>query len=212
MCTWRSLPDAPSTVQPPRQVEKFQTFADEARSRLTIRTAGISSGVDHGAEPRRVAPGPQPSLIASYELPSMQKEHSSFIVKYLCPPLVERTLLFHPSTSSAFMSRATYAASRMFVARNDSGKNRPNTSYLIGVLSLVAAQTAHRPYWARSSLAPVNDFGSTIGNDAGMNLFREFGPGIRQTVKGHMPKFAFKIEERITRDQNLRQVVSSPAR
>jgi hypothetical protein len=100
----------------------------------------------------------------------------------------------------------------MFIARNDSGKNRPNTSYFIGLLSLVAAQTAHRPYWARSSSAPFNDFGSTIGNDAGLNLFREFGPGIRQTVKGHMPKFAFKIEERITRDQNLRQVVSSPPR
>jgi len=114
----------------------------------------------------------------------MQKEHSSFIVKYLCPPLVKRTLLYHPSTSTTFMGRATYAASRMFVGRNDSGKNRPNTSYFIGVLSLAAAQTAHRPYWARSSSAPFNDFGSTIGNDAGMNLFREFGPGIRQNLQG----------------------------
>ena len=212
MRTWRSLPDAPSTVQPPRQAEKFQTFAYEARSRLTIRTAGISSGVNFGTEFRRVTPGPQPSLIGSYELPSTENGSSNFIVKYLCPPLVKRTLLYHPSTSTTFMGRTTYSASRMFVARNDSGKNRLNTSYFIGVLSLVAIHSARRPIWARPSSAPFNDFGSTIGNDAGMNLFREFGPGIRQTVKGHMPKFAFKIEERITRNQNLRQVVSSPAR
>jgi hypothetical protein len=210
--TWKLLPDAPSTVQPPRQAEKFQTFAYEARSRLTIRTAGISSGINLGTELRRVTSGPQPSLIASYELPSTEKESSNIIVKYLCPPSVKRTLLYHPSISSAFIGRATYAASRMFIARNDSGKNRLNTSYFIGVLSLVAAQTAHRPYWARSPSAPLNDFGSTIGNDAGMNLFREFGPGIRQMVKGHMPKFAFKIEERITRDQYLKEVVSSRAR
>lgn len=212
MRTWRSLPDAPSTVQPPRQAENAQTFADEARSRLSIRAAGISSGVDRGAEPRLVAPGPQPSLIASSESPSMQKEHSSFIVKYLCPPLVKRTLLYHPSTSTTFMGRATYAASRMFVARNDSGKNRLNTSYFIGVLSLVAIHSARRPIWARPSSAPFNDFGSTIGNDAGINLFREFGPGIRQMVRGHTPRFALRIGERITHDQNLKEVVSSPAR
>ena len=211
MGTWRSIPDAPSTVQPPRQAEKFQTFAYESRSHLTIRTAGISSGQNPGTELRGVTPGPQPSLIASYELRFTQKESSNFIVKYSCPTLVKRTLLYHPSTSSTFMGRAAYAASHMFVARNDSGKNRLNTSYFIGVLSSVAIHSARRPIWARATSAPFNDFGSTIGNDAEMNLFREFGPGIRQTVKGHMPKFAFKIGERITHDQNLKEV-PSPAR
>jgi len=31
----------------------------------------------------------------------------------------------------------------------------------------------------------VKDFGSTIGNDAALNLFHELEPGIRQMVKGH---------------------------
>src|SRR5260370_7402690 len=33
---WRSLPDAPSTVQPPKQPQKFQTFVDEVRSPLPL--------------------------------------------------------------------------------------------------------------------------------------------------------------------------------
>jgi hypothetical protein len=37
-----------------------------------------------------------------------------------------------------------------------------------------------------------------------MNILREFGPGIRQIVKGHAPKFVSRIEERITNDQILR--------
>jgi hypothetical protein len=49
---------------------------------------------------------------------------------------------------------------------------------------------------------PFGDFGSTIGNDAGMNLFHEFGPGIRQMVIGHAPKFVFRIGERATPDQH----------
>jgi hypothetical protein len=45
-----------------------------------------------------------------------------------------------------------------------------------------------------------------------MNLFHEFGPGIRQMVKGHTPKFASRIGERITNQQIPRKVVSTPAR
>ena len=177
-----------------------------------MRVAGITSDLRRGTELRHVTPVPQPSSIPSDELLFTQKESRNFVVKYLCPPLVMRSLLYHPSTSNTFVGRSIYAASHIFVTRDDSGKRRLNTSYFLGVLSLVAAHTARRPYWARSASTPFNDFGSTIGNDAGINLFHEFEPGIRQMVKSHPPKFAFKIEERITRDQNLKEVASSPAR
>jgi len=45
-----------------------------------------------------------------------------------------------------------------------------------------------------------------------MNVFHEFGPGIQQMVKGLTPKFVSRIEERITRDQIPRVVISIPAR
>ena len=110
------------------------------------------------------------------------------------------------------MGRATYAASRIFIVRDNSGKGRLNTSYFLGALTSVAVSTAYRPYWARSSSATFNNFGSTIGSDAGMNLFHEFGPGMQQMVKGHIPKFASRIEERITNHQTTREVVATPTR
>jgi hypothetical protein len=206
----RSLPDAPSTVQPPTQAEKFQTFAYEARSSLTMRPTAIPSNVRRATELRYVTPAPQPRLIPSDQLLFTQKQSSNFIVKYLCAPSVKKNLLYHPSTSNTLIGRATDAASHIFVTRDDSGKRRLNASYFLGVLSSVAAHNASRPYWMRSNAAPFSDFGSTIGNDAGLNLFHEFEPGIRQMVKDHTPRFAFKIEERMTRDQ--KEVVSSPAR
>jgi len=45
-----------------------------------------------------------------------------------------------------------------------------------------------------------------------MNVFHEFGPGIRQMVKGLTPKFVSRIEERITPDQARRDIISVPAR
>lgn len=95
------------------------------------------------------------------------------------------------------MSRATYAGSRIFVTRDASGKGRLNTSYLLRALTSVAADTASRPYWRRSLGEPFSDFGSTVGNDAGMNLWREFRPGIEQLMKSHTPKFVSNIEARI---------------
>jgi hypothetical protein len=44
-----------------------------------------------------------------------------------------------------------------------------------------------------------------------MNLVNEFGRGMQQMVKGHLPKFASRIEERIT-NQTMREVVATPAR
>lgn len=108
------------------------------------------------------------------------------------------------------MGRAIDAASHIFVTRDESGKKRLNASYFLGILRLLAAHSTRRPYWARSTSAPFIDFGSMIGNDAGLNLFHEFEPGIRQMVKGHTPRFAFRVGERLSRDQNLKEVVSSP--
>ena len=156
--------------------------------------------------------GSQPSFAAFYKAGFTRKESSNFVGKYLYPRLLKQNLRYHPLTSRSFINRATYAASRIFVMRDDSGKRRLNTSYFLGVLSSVAAHNASRPYWMRSNAAPFTDFGSTIGNDAGINVFHEFGPGLRQMVRGHTPKFVFRIEERITPDHHLREVVSSPVR
>jgi hypothetical protein len=45
-----------------------------------------------------------------------------------------------------------------------------------------------------------------------VNVFHEFGPGIRQMVKGLTPKFVSRIEESIAHDQTPKNVVSLPAR
>lgn len=204
-----SLPDAPS-VQSPTQAEKFRTFIDEARSPLIFGAAGVNAGIMRETELGRLTPGGQPSLAALYQGALMQKESSAFFGKYLYPSLLKQDPRYYPSSSGSFLGRATYAASRILITRNDSGKRTLNTSYFLGVLTSVAITTAYRPYWMRSTSATFKTFGSTIGSDAGINLLHEFGPGIRQMLKGHMPKFVSRIEERITNEQTPRDVVATP--
>jgi hypothetical protein len=211
MRTWRSLPDAPS-VHPPTQAEKFHTFVNEARSPLTLGAVAVDAGAMRETELSPVTPGPQPSLTARYKVALIQKESSAFFGKYLYPSLLRQDPRYYPSTSSTFLGRATYAASRILITRNDAGNRALNSSYFLGVLTSVAIATAYRPYWARSTSATFKTFGSTVGSDIGIDLFHEFGPGIRQRLRGHAPKFVSRIEERIPHGQTPRDLVSTPAR
>jgi hypothetical protein len=196
---FQSLPDAPSSVQSPTLAERSHIFVNGARSPLTI-------------EPGHVLLGPQPSLIALYPAASFHERSSAFLARYLNPPVpVAQNSRYCASTSNSFVGRASYAASRIFVTVDDSGKARVNTRYFVGVLTSVASATAYRPYWARSTSDTLNNFGSTIGSDAGRNVFHEFRPGIEQMVKGLTPKFVSRIEQRITHDQSARSV-SVPAK
>jgi len=172
-------------------------LVNEARSPVTGGALGAS--------------GIQPGFIPHYETVFTQEDSSTFLDKYVYPSLLKRNLRYHPSTSGSFMGRASDAASRIFVSRDDSGRGRLNTSYFLGVLTSVAIHTAYRPYWARSTSATFNNFGSTIGSDAGLNLVNEFRPGILQMVKGYTPKFVSRIGAPITNDPPS-AVVPTPAR
>ena len=200
MTSMESLPDAPS-VQLPAHAERFHRFGEQANSLMKP-----------GARLGPVATGLQPSFATPYQPAFAQKESSTFVSSNPDPSLLRRTRLYHASTSNSFMGRATYAASRILFTRDDSGKKRLNTSYFLQALTSVASSTASRPYWTRSASSTFNNFGSTIGSDAGLNVYREFGPGIRQIVKNHTPKFVSGIGNRITHSHPSSKVVSSPAR
>jgi hypothetical protein len=132
------------------------------------------------------------NLVFYQEKPD-QNSSLDFFTRHLYPTLPKRNLNFHPA-SEGLVRRATDAASRTLVTRDDSGKTGLNTSYLLRMLTSVAKDTASTPYWRRRVGEPFSDFGSTIGNDVGMNVLHEFEPGIEQLLKNHTPKFVTAME------------------
>jgi hypothetical protein len=181
-----SLPDAPSALFA-SQGQRFGGFAEEVRSPLIFSAMG--------------APGfaRQDGLLFSDRMESRHRDPDAIFRKYLSSSSVKRQPGYGSAGGGNLVGRATHAASHSVVTRSESGKSRLNTSYLLRALTSVAKDTASTPYWRRSAGAPLNDFGSTVGNDAGRNLWREFGPGIERLAKNHTPVFISKIEERIGR-------------
>jgi hypothetical protein len=186
---WSSVPDAPSAV-----------FAREVPGSVSGGREPVLAGGESVAVGGMVSGGGHSSSLIFGAMGSegrQQGQSSDFFTKHLYS--AQRNVSYRPLAGGSLMGRATFAASRTFITRDPSGKGKLNTSYFLGVLSSALAHTAYRPYWRRSVGAPFSDFGSTVGNDAGMNLWHEFGPGIQQMMKSHTPKFVERIEESVER-------------
>ncbi len=176
-----ALPDAPSLQSTAPGLRPDVFFTDGRRPLEPGAAADVKMWAD---------------VFTASPAESGEKQSKTVFDKYLAAGSSKQRSSYQPS-SSGLMGRATNAASRVLVTRDDSGKGRLNASYLVRTLASVAADTASRPYWRRSVGEPFSDFGSTVGNDAGMNLWHEFRPGIEQIMKSHTPRFVSRIEERI---------------
>lgn len=197
-----ALPDAPSQVAL-TQPDRLKTMANQTRLPLATSTGATNADLLRATKATHLTPEAPLTVTALSNSGARQEKTGDFFSKYLSASRQQNSS-YEPSSSGKVMARATDAASRIFLTRAPSGKALFNAPYFMRVLTSVAAESASRRYRARSGTAPLSAFGSTVGNDAGMNLLHEFGPGIRQKVTGHLPEFVSRIGEHISRAQSRR--------
>jgi hypothetical protein len=171
------LPDAPSAVR--------------SKSETVFRTAMQQSwnSTALAANPAFIV---SVATAASYKLDASDEQVSNFLARELTAARTSQN--FKSVESGGLLGRAISAASSTFITRTPSGQARLNTSYFLGVLTTAVIHTAYRPYWNRPVSTPFSNFGSTVGNDAGVNLLHEFAPGLQQLMKSHTPRFVSRIE------------------
>lgn len=180
------LPDAPN-AQTLNRNEILRSFIDTTPQRLA--TPALVNG----------ASGLQPALRYDplhFDIETKSSQRDTTNPNAWTPALLKRNTVFRGSSSTSLVGRATDAALSVIVTRDDSGQRKLNTPYLLRVLTVATAHVADRPYWRRSVGQPFADFGSTVGNDAGMNVLRQFQPNLMELVKSHEPKFVSRIEQR----------------
>jgi hypothetical protein len=192
----RKLPPSVASPQGSKPPGDFLGSVNGAPSPLT-GAAGINLRTICETQLNCISARPKPLLYAPFQAVSSPRKATALLDKYLYPSLSEPSLRYHSSTNGSLIGRAAYAASRILVTRDAFGKSRLNTSYLLRALASMASAAAARPYWRRSPGEPFGDFVSTIGNESGMNLWREFRPGIEKLMKSHTPRFVSKIKERL---------------
>jgi len=82
-----------------------------------------------------------------------------------------------------FKRRATYAFSRIFVARKDSGGPTFNFSEFLGNGAATGISTLYYPAQDRSALGSFTNWGTQMAVDALGNELKEFWPDIHNKIK-----------------------------
>jgi hypothetical protein len=187
-----SLPDAPSALVL-TQAQPVQEISHQAHGPLSVAAVGMPVATTRFQAVLAFDPGQHTGQH------SEQSNSGALFFKRLYPTLNNPNLRYRPSDNDSVLGRATDAASRVLLTRDPSGKRKFNSTYFLRLATAVAADSASRKYRARSKTAPLSDCGSNVGNDTGMNLLHEFGPGLQQAVVSHLPKFVSRIQEHIVR-------------
>jgi hypothetical protein len=200
------LPDAPSSSAITDRL-RFEVFRENAVSPLTFASAGMNAALMQARSPY----GVNYSWTRSYTVALAQRESNQFLSSYLFPKLFNQDPRYHPAQTEKTMGRALYAASRVLITRKDDGSKTLNTSYLLSTLLTSSLANAYRPYWARSASNTFSDVGSTIGGDAGFNLFREFWPQFSRTLSSHTPKSFKKIGEKFSGNDEKQPIIQDVA-
>lgn len=207
LCQNSPWTDRPQEPQQRWRVSSAESLPEVPLPLLHVTSLPMTAG--RGGLGEYVTEKPQPTTNLGF---TSTKEDTSLGAwhKYLYPTPPKQEP--HTSTSGSFVGRATYAASRILITRDDAGQARPNIPYFLQVLTIAAIHTSYRPYRERSTSATLNEFRSTIGGDAGINVLHTFEPDIRQLMKGISPGFVSRIGERIAHGITQRNPGSLPAR
>ena len=112
-------------------------------------------------------------------------ESRMFFGNFLLPTLLKQDPRYFPLRRGTKRQRAWYAATRIFVARNDSGRGTFNFSEIGGVALSKALSNAYYPESHCGGLATATNILGKLQSDATSNELREFWPEITAFVHRH---------------------------
>jgi hypothetical protein len=113
----------------------------------------------------------------------------NFWVSAIVPSVLHQDPRFYQKSDGGFASRATYAATRMFITRSDSGHKRFNASEIFGSMAAALISTyAYHPRQERNIGNAASVWGSEIGYDTVTIEIKEFWPDIHRVFSHKAPQ------------------------
>jgi hypothetical protein len=106
----------------------------------------------------------------------------NYLVEGFMPILFREDTRFYTLEHGRPLKRATYAFSRMWITRTDSGKPTPNFSEIIGAGAAAGIANLYYPENERTWTKTGQHWATNIGFDAITLVFREFWPDINRKV------------------------------
>jgi hypothetical protein len=170
------FPDIADSKERLSSGQKFQLFVDNSISVHTISWAALGSAVGQ-AYNSPTGFGQGWNAYGSRFGSSMARQASSnFFGNYVLASALHQDPRFYPEVRPSFGQAIKYSARRIFVTRNDDGREVTNWSGLAGPLMAEGLANVYWPDRNRTVGDTFFRYGLDIATQAGGNLMREYWP------------------------------------
>lgn len=103
----------------------------------------------------------------------------NYMTEAIFPAVLHEDPRYYTLFHGNFFRRAGYAVSRLFITRNDAGRNTFNISEIFGNGAAAALSDFYYPGQERTWSKTSNKWFTQLGLDGATNIFQEFWPDIR---------------------------------
>ena len=117
----------------------------------------------------------------------VDKTDGNYWAIFILPTIFHQDERYFALGEGGFWKRSTYAATRIFVARNYQGDNTFNVSEVLGRGIAQGISTTYYPSQSNSGEKLAEKYAYALGRDALTNVFREFWPDIATHVLHRHP-------------------------
>jgi len=170
------FPDIAASTQPLSPGQKFQLFVDNSISVHTITWAALGSSVGQ-ADNSPTGFGQGWDAYAKRFGSSMARQSSSeFFGTFILASALHLDPRFYPESRPSFGHAIKYSVQRVFVTRNDDGRDVTNWSGLAGPAMAEGLANVYWPERNRTVGDTFLRFGLDLATRAGGNMLREYWP------------------------------------
>ena len=170
------FPDIATSTKRLSTGEKFELFVDNSISVHTITWAMLGSAVGQ-AENSPTGYGQGWDAYAKRFGSSMGRQASSeFFGTFILASALHEDPRFYPNLNPTFFGAAKHSVQRLFVTRNDDGRDVANISGLAGPLMAEGLANVYWPDRNRTVGDTFFRYGLDLATRAGGNMLREYWP------------------------------------
>jgi hypothetical protein len=172
-------PAQPGQVyQPLSSHQKFLIFVHSTYDPTTFASAALDAGIGQGTGEHPDYGQGADGFGKRYGAALASSESGVFFTRFLLPTLLHQDPRYFQLGTGSFKTRASYAVSRAFVTRTDSGGKAFNTSHVLGVALSIALSNAYVPESERGFDRTFIRIGNALASDAALNILREYWPEV----------------------------------
>jgi len=176
--TWTPLTAQQKFLQGVRRATSPVAFGGKALK------AGVRYWLDPDSEYGSGASGYANRLAVSVADGSTNSMLSNFVL----PCLFSQDPRYFRKGTGTFKGRLGYSISRIFMTRTDAGGGAVNWSRIFGSLGSGAISNAYHPVEHRGAWLTFVNAGWAALTEAGLNVFREFWPDVRNGAQTVVPR------------------------